>query len=119
MKGFNTGKYDNTVWKDINGTVREIKKMDTMHLMFVMKQLQVTKNRGIKQRMANVEKELKARIAQGFTLEMFDQGCAEIVNGCYVFYEYERTKNELELLYYYTDLIESYPYFTPPDGLFD
>ena len=43
------GVWDNNVWTDINGVMRYIKNMNSMHLCFVYKQCELSKNRGIRQ----------------------------------------------------------------------
>lgn len=67
------GVWDNNVWTDINGVMRYIKNMNSMHLCFVYKQCELSKNRGIRQnRLPIIRDELQQRVRRGeFSKEEF------------------------------------------------
>ena len=110
-------KYDNEVWRGVDGNLRKIADMDSMHLCFVLKQLENSKGK-IREHMAPIIRQLKWRIHKGqFSKADFDFSLEGVRLGLYCFYPKEADTHLLEN--YYMDMLKRYKYFFPPRRIFD
>lgn len=114
----NEPKYNNEIWKDVCGKVRNIKDMDSMHLCFIAKQCECSKSKSLKQhKLPKIIEELKFRIRNKlFSKEDFDFHIEGIRVGLYCFYPNE---HDTGLENYYMNMLKTYPYFNPPKLLFE
>lgn len=114
------GVWDNNVWTDINGVMRYIKNMNSMHLCFVYKQCELSKSRGIRQnRLPIIRNELQQRVCRGeFSKAEFLFHLEAIRLGLYCFYDNESEENEYALDQYYMAFLNNNPSFTMPEKIF-
>ena len=96
-------EYDKGYWRGVDGVVRELYDMDTMHLALVYKQLEIGKGRLYADRKYFFQQELNRR---GFDKEDWEINLVGIALGLYCFYPDEDSHNLEE---YYQDLL--HPYF--------
>lgn len=115
--GLNTSRNNNNLWKDVIGVTRDIHDMNSVHLCFVLKQLDISKGQ-IKRHIKPIEEELKNRIKSG----LFERGdyylALSIISENHIYDFYNDSEQNEKLSKYYEKLISKYVYFDLPIGLF-
>lgn len=112
-------RYDNSIWKDVTGVVREIKNMDSMHLCLVALQCQVATGKGSnglkRYKLPVIIDEINKRIKSGLLSKDYYYSCiSAIYHGSYKFYPNEKG---MGLENYYVKMSSTYWCIDPPEGL--
>lgn len=116
-------KMDPSYWEDINGTLRRITDMDSMHICFVLKQIEIMngnkriktsfniKQEWLREKYYNLTKVLHER---KFTAEDFAFNIEGVKLGLYCMYPHEDSR---DLEAYYANLFAEYDTIYPPQYL--